>query len=134
MRVVVDCNVIISAGLNAGNCRKVIFEVARFHEAIFTVDILREYVSVSGREKFRKSRGTLTEIMQLLLRNATLVHSVPCGIQLPDENDTMYLDTALSGQADVLITGNKKHFPAPDYRGIRILSPQEFLDLLHGQG
>lgn len=132
MRVVIDCNILISAGMNAGNCRQVIFEVARFHEALFCVAILREYVSVSGRDKFRGSRAKLMELLQLLLWNASLVHPVPCGISLPDKKDEMYLHAALSGQADAIITGNKKDFPEPAYRGVRILSPQEFLGLMHG--
>lgn len=131
MRVVVDCNVIISAGLNAGICREVIFEMVRFHETIFSTDILQEYVRVSGREKFRDSRSDLTEQIQLLLWNAILVHPVPCNISLPDNKDVMYLDAAISAQADIIITGNKRHFPEEEYRGVRILSPREFLDLMH---
>jgi putative PIN family toxin of toxin-antitoxin system len=131
MRVVIDCNVIISAGMTAGNCRQVIFEVARFHDALFSLEIFREYVSVSGRDKFRGSRAKLTEILQLLLWNSSLVHPVPCGIALPDKKDEMYLHAAISSQADAIITGNKKDFPEPAYRGVRILSPQEFLGLTH---
>lgn len=131
MRVVVDCNVIISAGLNAGICREVIFEVARFHETIFSTDILQEYARVSGREKFKDSRSDLTEQIQLLLWNAILIHPVSCNISLPDNKDVMYLDAAISAQADIIITGNKRHFPDEEYRGVRILSPREFLDLMH---
>jgi predicted nucleic acid-binding protein len=45
----------------------------------------------------------------------------------------MYLDAAVSSMADIIITGNKKHFPEPEYAGTKILSPREFLELMHAE-
>jgi predicted nucleic acid-binding protein len=46
---------------------------------------------------------------------------------LSDPDDEIYLATALAGRADVLITGNIRHFPAPRYGPIAILGPADFL-------
>ena len=46
---------------------------------------------------------------------------------LTDPDDEVYLATALAGRADVLITGNIRHFPAPRYGQIAILGPADFL-------
>lgn len=44
----------------------------------------------------------------------------------PDEEDNRLLECASACRADILVTGNRKHFP--DYLGItRIVSPREFL-------
>jgi len=51
----------------------------------------------------------------------------PCNIKLPDSDDTIYLDLAITANAENIITGNKKHFPGKLCKGIEILSPGEFL-------
>jgi predicted nucleic acid-binding protein len=48
MRVVLDCNVLISAGLNPGICRTVLHEVLESHQCILSAQILQEYVTVAG--------------------------------------------------------------------------------------
>lgn len=129
MRVVLDCNIIISAGLNAGVCREVIASVVRGHEVVFSGDVLREYVLVAKREKFRDSHEQLANLIQILLRNAIVVNPAACGFELPDVKDVMFLDLAVSGGATMLVTGNKRHFPEAEYGGVRIVSPREFLDM-----
>ena len=69
-----------------------------------------------------------------MLRLGVEVKPVDDPVDLPDPDDAVYLQTALAGQADILITGNRKHFPFEEYRGIRIVSPREFLMLTQEQG
>ncbi len=52
----------------------------------------------------------------------------PLLARLPDPTDESFLETALAGKADCLITGNAKHFPFSKRQGIAVLSPREFLD------
>ena len=47
-----------------------------------------------------------------------------------DESDNRILETALSGRADIIVSGDRKHLlPLKSFRGIRILSPLDFLKL-----
>ena len=48
--------------------------------------------------------------------------------KLPDEKDRVFLEAALALFDDgaVLVTGNKRHFPAADF----VLSPSEFIALI----
>ena len=58
MRVVLDRNVLISAGLNAGICRTVLYEVLEIlHQCILSTEILREYVTVARRKRFARAEG-----------------------------------------------------------------------------
>jgi predicted nucleic acid-binding protein len=42
------------------------------------------------------------------------------------------LECAVAGEADVIVTGDRKHLlPPGSYAGIPILSPREFLDALN---
>ncbi len=52
----------------------------------------------------------------------------PCPVSLPHKADEAYLAADLADNADILITGNRKHFPEKEYVGVRILTPREFLD------
>lgn len=47
-----------------------------------------------------------------------------------DADDNMVLACAEEGIATQIVTGNKKDFPFTDYKGIQILTPREFLELL----
>jgi predicted nucleic acid-binding protein len=46
-----------------------------------------------------------------------------------DPKDNKFLEVAVSGQATQLITGDADLLVLDPFQGIRILSPQEFLDL-----
>lgn len=134
MRVVLDCNVLISAGLNPGICQQVLLTVTRSHQCIVSAEILREYVSVVRRPRFSRAQAALIDLIQVVNLHAAFVTPDSSPFSLPDPKDQPYLDAALAGGANVIITGNKKHFPAPVCQGVRILSPREFLDLIRAAG
>lgn len=54
----------------------------------------------------------------------------PLKVELPDPDDLMFVEVALASQADAIVTGNKKHFPAESCGGILVVSPAELLFLL----
>ena len=129
MKVVVDCNVLISAGINnKGTCRQLISEVARNHEVFLSHEILDEYLRTIAKPHLSRHREKLHVVMELILREATFIRPISCLFRLPDPDDEIYLATALTVKADVLVTGNKKHFPLPRYGDVLILRPREFLD------
>jgi uncharacterized protein len=130
MKVVLDCNVLISAGLNTGTCRDVFAAVIHSHQCILSKNILGEYVTVARRKHFAKVAANLIDLIRTVSRNAVFVTPEPASLRLPDPKDQIYLDAALAAKADVLITGNKKHFPESAYQGVQVVSPREFLALI----
>lgn len=134
MRVVLDCNVLISAGLNPGICRTVLHEVLESHQCILSAEILREYVTVARRKRFARAEEILISLIQVVGRNAAFVAPQSSALRLLDPKDQAYLDAALAAKAAVLITGNKKHFPDSAYQGVRIVSPREFLEMSQEHG
>ena len=49
----------------------------------------------------------------------------------PDPDDEMILECALAGEADYIVTGDKKHLlPLREYRGVQIINAAEFLQLV----
>ena len=53
MKVVLDCNVLVSAGQTDVTYRKVIDRVVRSHQIILSTPILSEYIAVTGRPRLR---------------------------------------------------------------------------------
>lgn len=128
MRVVLDCNVVVAAARTRGVCRSVLLQVVRHHEVVLSLPILREYRSVGTRPKHKPYHRTMLAITDLLERVALLVEPEPdCLFGLGDPDDEVYLATALAGDAEVLITGNVRHFPDSHYGSIAICRPAEFL-------
>ena len=127
MKVVIDCNVLVSAVLSGRNCAEVITEVVRDHEVVLSGPIVAEYKEIAGRPKHASYRDRLLEIIKELERVATLVEPASESFGLRDPDDEIYLATAAAGGA-VLITGNSQDFTKPQYGPVVILSPRTFLD------
>jgi putative PIN family toxin of toxin-antitoxin system len=128
VRIVLDCNVIVAAARTPGVCRMVLLKALRDHEVILSTPIIREYRSVGVRPKHKPYHRTMLAITNLLEGVALLVEPSPeASFGLSDLDDEVYLATALAGQADILITGNIRHFPDSRYGPVVILRPADFL-------
>lgn len=125
----IDCNVIIAAGLTNGTCRKVLMSVLKNHTPIISESVVKEYACVIQREKFSAYRSYLQELILSLCQLGTLVKETSCNFSLPDKDDEKYLEAAQSGNAVILITGNKRHFPEAVYGTIQIMTPSDYCKL-----
>jgi uncharacterized protein len=133
MRVVIDCNVVVSAALTpSGTCRLVVAEATGNHEILLSEAILAEYRDVAGRPKFPPVvRERLHALIEEIAAYATIV-TVPIVSEipsLPDKDDVIYVIVAISSDADVIVTGNLTHFTEPSYARALVVSPREFLDM-----
>lgn len=131
-KTVIDCNVLISAGITDGTCRKIIREILKNHQNYLSKEILLEYKKVINRDKFKTYKLRLVELLEIICRESILVKlaHLENNLNLPDKNDEIYLKTAIAAQADFLITGNFKDFPQKKYNQIKIVSPTEFLNII----
>ena len=127
MRVVIDCNVVVSAARSGGVCGKVIVEAIRDHEIVLSEPILDEYEAIAGRLAHAKYRDGLMTIIAQLDQVATVVEPADAVFGLNDPDDEVYLATAIASGA-VLITGNRRDFTQPWYGPVEIISPRAFLD------
>lgn len=127
MRVVYDTNVIVSAVLKAESFPAALLTAALRDRVTLCVSqmLLDEYEAVLNRPKF----GFRPESVEALLRDIAvhtlLVHPVERIADGVDRGDAHVLECAVAAQAHFLVTGNIKHFPAPTFRRIRIVTPAE---------
>ncbi len=111
----------------------------RVEEGIATLDFVRQTPPLDGpqpreaivRRRYRLSQADIELVRQFLQNDALLtpltveVH----GVATHPEDD-LILATALSGQADYLVTGDRQLLNLGSYQGVTILTPRSFLELL----
>ena len=127
MKVVIDCNVLVSAARIDGVCRAVLDIVVRQHEIVLSNPILAEYEAVAARPKQAPYRDALRASINEMKRLVMVVEPADTAFDLRDPDDEAYLATATAGGA-VLITGNSRDFTEPRYGSVEVLSPRIFLD------
>lgn len=130
MRIVVDCNVLVSAAISRSTCRQVLDEVARSHTLCYSHEALHEFLRVAKYTNIKPYFPRVQKIVKTMLRIGIEVIPSEQSIDPPDPDDAVYLQTALAAKAEILITGNLKHFPFESYEGVKILSPRAFLTFL----
>ncbi|HJU06511.1 MAG TPA: PIN domain-containing protein [Nitrospiraceae bacterium] len=94
----------------------------------FDARIMSEYADVLARPRFQFDEDQTQMLLEYIRTEGQVVTSEPLPAKLPDTADEPFLEVALAGRVQCLITGNMKHFPAPGRQGMTVLSPSEFLD------
>jgi len=132
--VVIDTNVLISAGMGQNDFPSKIFREIVFTNEIkicISAEILAEYEEVIVREKFAKYDGfkeRATELVEGIKKIAVFfVPKIKLDI-LNDSDDNMFLEVALEAGANYIVTGNSKDFIMKEFRGTLILTPKEFYE------
>ncbi len=130
-RIVIDTNVLISALLNGGRVPDLVIEtiVRQRHAVLYDHRVLREYRSVMARPKFTFAPEHVERRVASLLDVGSDVGEVEVWPgAMVDEKDRMFVEVALTGRADVLLTGNGKHYPRD--LGFDVMGPTELLGVL----
>ena len=128
MKTVVDTNVLVSGLLNPrGAPGRIVDLILAGHVSLLVDDrILAEYREVLRRGRFGFDARDVEALLATIDATATHVHGTALAERLPDEDDEPFLEAAIAGKADALVTGNVRHFPARCAQGVHILSPAVF--------
>ncbi len=128
MRAVIDTNVVFAGLANREGAPAKIFR--RFFKGQFvwinSLPVLEEYEGVlSQSEKISSAR--LLIFLHLLRKRSTVVE-IPNQLHAcKDPDDDKFLETAVLGKADFLVTKNLKHFPHKKFEHVRIVNVAKFL-------
>ena len=130
-RVVLDTNIIISSAL--GGALVLILE--RQDKGEFTViatsDILREYFEVLNRPKFKLKQETIDKITRYIYQfSEFVIPEEKIKLIKADPADDKFLEAAIAGKVDFIVSGDDHLLELREFRSIPILSGREFMDWL----
>lgn len=136
MRAVVDTNVLVRAVIKPqGSVGPVLVRLRRrAYTLLLSRAMLDEIVEVLHRPRLRIKYGlderTLRAVMRLIVVRSEWVQPIDQVIVCRDPKDDMFLEAAIAGEADVIVSGDEDLLTLGSYAGIPIVSPAQFLALL----
>lgn len=131
MRIVLDTNVLVSAMLSGGGAPDMTLQLVLQGAATLLADsrVLAEYDEVTARPLFGFGEDERRVLLDTLATIAEPVVARPVRLALPDPDDRLFVEVALAGGADAIVTGNVKHFvPRRGRLGMAVLTPRQFVD------
>lgn len=132
MRLVLDTNVLVAALVADGLCRDLVRRRVRDHELCTSEPLLKELAATLHR-KFGVKAAEIP-LLEEYRRRAALVEPVTLATPVcRDSDDDTVLATALAAKAEIIVSGDDDLLCLKRHRGIRILSPRQFLELLDGR-
>ena len=128
MRVVVDTNVLVSGIFWSGPPQEILLKwVMGEFSILVSQDILLEYSLTIERIGQIYGKDTYLEWIGYLKKFCEVVEPVKMGVACRDPDDEKFLEAAIGGKADFIISGDKDILSLEDIHGIPILSPRKFI-------
>jgi putative PIN family toxin of toxin-antitoxin system len=135
MRVVLDTDVVVAGMRSPSGASAALLLAGRRRRLVFlaTVALFIEYEAICERAEHRTAAGlNRSEVRLFLDALANMVDEVEAHFlwrgRLRDANDDMVLDAAINGQADAIVTFNRRDYgDVPEEFGIAVLAPRDVL-------
>lgn len=130
MRITVDTNVLVSGLLSPFRPPAEIVRLVAAGRLALCLDarILAEYAEVLHRPRFDFEPSRVQALLDQIRGGGILVAAEPLPSHLPDRDDEPFLETALAGRAEYLVTGNLRHYPPSRRQGVRVVTPAAFME------
>jgi uncharacterized protein len=130
-RVVLDTNIVISSVLGGA----LVLVLEKWGEKKFTVvvttDVVSEYFEVLNRPKFNLKQETIDKITRYIYQfSEFVVPEEQIRFIEDDPKDDKFLEAAIAGSVDFIVSGDNHLLALKEFRSIPILSGREFLDWL----
>jgi len=133
MRVFLDTNVLVSAVATRGLCADVLREVLVSHQLVISVPLIAELKNVL-HTKIRILQEIVSDFVELLSQDYILSENTKlANVDIKDKDDILILSTALNGNAELFVTGDKEVLELGKIQAMRIVSPREFWETLKTQ-
>jgi uncharacterized protein len=129
-RVVIDTNVLISSLLLiASTPARAVDKAVTKAQLVATTATLRELIEKLHSPKFdryvrRERRDRLLERVASLVEIIDVLQSIRAS---RDPRDDKFLEAAVNGRADVIITGDRDLLDLDPFRGVAIVTPAAYL-------
>ncbi len=133
MRAVVDTGVLVSALIKRQGTTGEVLNALRDGRftIVYSIDILVEIIDVLGRPEFRSkyhiNPDDITALVNLVRLRGELVTPKKKVTACQDPKDDKFLEAALAGKADCIVSGDTDLLDLTPFENTPILRPAEFL-------
>ena len=128
MKVVIDTNIFISGIFWKGASNKVIINWKEGKFILVTsLEAVSEIIKVLKDFKIRLSDDMIRKWIDLIVRNSIIVEPKErINIVKDDQKDNIFIETAVAGNVDYIISQDSHLLKLKEFRGIKIITPEEF--------
>ena len=135
LKIVLDTNVVVSAAVSSDGNPAKIFEmlIAEKIKNYTSEEIINEIKDVMQREKIRKLLNL--QERDFIINNfkefsEKIIPKIKYEDVLEDKKDNKFLECAVSGKVDYIVSGDEHLIKLKEFKGIKIISPKDFMRLL----
>lgn len=133
MRVVLDTNVFISGIFWEGNFCSQLIDKWKMNEIelVSSFEIIEELVKTLKNFKIPMPDDMIEEWKNLIINNS-IIPKISSKIDLirEDSEDNKFIEAAIDGKADLIISQDKHILNLKEYLGIKIVKPEDALNLV----
>lgn len=136
MRAVVDTNILIRAVIKpAGTVAPVLHELRNgAYTMLYSRELLAELADVLNRPRIRGKYGIsdadIHTVLALILLRGEAVEPQRRIAACRDPKDDKFLEVAVAGRADIIVSGDQDLLILDPFEGIPIREPRDFLGRL----
>jgi putative PIN family toxin of toxin-antitoxin system len=129
MRVVFDTNIFISAFIIPGSLAETAIKkvIEGQDTLVISKEIIKEVLSVLSH-KFRRDKEAISHVAVFLSELGEWANPTKKIKIFSDEPDNRIMECALSGEADMIVTGDKWMLKLKEYKGVKIISLKGYLE------
>ena len=130
MRVILDTNVFISGIFFSGPPSQILkaWSNNKF-QLVLSHPILDEYQRVLEELSSKFPSIDISQVIDLVTIHGLFVETRGVSIAVCDDpDDDKFIECAVAGNCEIIISGDKHLLNLSEYRGIAILTPRDFVD------
>lgn len=129
LRIVLDTNILVSAIIAEGRPRELlILAIQKRFTLIKSEETIEEFVRVLQKPKFRMTKSEVTKARNALIGTGkTIKVTSKRRIVKEDPDDNIFINAALDGNADYIVSGDPHLLGLGKYKGIEIVTVNDML-------
>jgi len=130
MRIILDTNVFISGIFFSGPPSQILkaWEKRRL-QIVLSKQILDEYQRVAEDISSKFPLVDISSIIELITIYGQFIDTQGVSITIcKDPDDDKFIECAIAGKCDIIVSGDRHLLKLADYKGIKILKPRDLLE------
>ncbi|MBU0614684.1 MAG: putative toxin-antitoxin system toxin component, PIN family [Nanoarchaeota archaeon] len=135
IKVTLDTNILISGTFWNGDSFKIMNLIDNKKiESILSKEIIKEYIMVMDSdeiaEKVEHKDLVVSKVIQKVMTNSKIVDPKrKIHLVIDDPDDDKFIETAVEGRVDYIISNDKHLLKIKEFEGIKIVKADEFLNI-----